>query len=409
VAAIWVTAPLLVTHWVNLRTLDSGTAANTLRILSVTALVALPKGLYTSLFRGRQMMGLNNAIDVGTSVIQQTGILLLLIAGGHVYAVAAWISGSAALGIIAYVSLAARLFGWGSLTPSFSMDVVRRNVSFTGQMMVISITSLIHVQAAQVIVSKLLPIGEFGLYGFASSTVNRASFVNGAVAQAAFPSFTSLHRAGSHADLLTQYRKLQDLICYATIPLFAGVCFAALPVYGYLFNPQAASKLLVPTAWLCLGTYMSGTVSILTMLSLAVGKPNIVMKTTLLALVFVLPVTGGLIWGFGLPGAGFSWVFYHLFVYVYMVPRICRECLQIAPRQWYAHVGKVLACAAATYGLAWIAIVMPSGYSLIACIIGYLLATVAFGTAAMFLIGPDIKGTLRSLPAVRRLSRIAGS
>ncbi len=33
VAIIWVIAPLLVTHWVNLRSLDPGTAAATLRIL----------------------------------------------------------------------------------------------------------------------------------------------------------------------------------------------------------------------------------------------------------------------------------------------------------------------------------------------------------------------------------------
>src|SRR5579859_2117917 len=66
VMVILFTAPLLVTHWVNLKSLDPGTAATTLRILSATTLVALPKTLYTSVFRGRQMMALNNLIDVST-------------------------------------------------------------------------------------------------------------------------------------------------------------------------------------------------------------------------------------------------------------------------------------------------------------------------------------------------------
>jgi O-antigen/teichoic acid export membrane protein len=405
VAVIWVTAPLLVTHWINLKTLDPNTAATTLRILSATALVALPKGLYTSLFRGRQLMGWNNAIDVGTSAVQQTGILVLLLAGGRVYMVAGWIAASAILGALAYVVVAARLFSWRSLVPSFSMEVVRRNVAFTSRTMTTSILSLVHVQAAQVIVSKLLPIAEFGLYGFASSTVNRATIVSGATAQAAFPSFSNLFRSGDRAALLTQYRKVQDMLCYGTVPLFAGVIFAALPVYGYLFNAPAARLLLVPTAWLCLGYYMSGTVSVPYMFSLAVGRPDITMKTTLLALIFVLPVTVGLIYFFGLPGAGFSWVFYHVFVYAYMVRRISAECLSIPPRDWYFHVAKVMACAAATYGLAWIAIVLPSGYSLIALVIGYLLATLAFAAASVFLIGPDLKSTLRTFPAVRRLIR----
>jgi len=113
----------------------------------------------------------------------------------------------------------------------------------------------------------------------------------------------------------------------------------------------------------------------------------------------------GLIYGFGLPGAGFSWVFYHLFVYAYMIPRICRECLQIPARDWYLHVAKALTGAAATYGLAWIAIVVPSGYSLVAIVVAFAVATLGFAAAARFLIGPDLNSTLASLPAMRHLAR----
>jgi O-antigen/teichoic acid export membrane protein len=405
VAVIWVTAPWLVTHWINLKTLDPNTAATTLRILSATSLVALPRGLYTSLFRGRQLMGLNNAIDVGTAAIQQAGIVVLLLTGGGVYTVAAWISASAILGILAYLIVAARLFGWRALYPSFSMNVVRRNAGFTSHVMAISLLSLVHNQAAQVIVSKLLPIAQFGLYGFASSTVNRATIVSGAVAQAALPSFSNLHKLGDRPALMTQYRKLQDLLCFVTVPLFAGVCFAALPVYGYLFNASAAWTLLVPTAWLCLGYFMSATVVVPYMFSLAVGRPDITTRSLLLALIFVLPVTAWLTYRFGLPGAGFSWVFYHAFVYAYMVRRISAECLSIPPRDWYFHVARVMGSAAVTYGLVWIAIVIPTGYSLVALIAGYVVATLGFGAASLFLIGPDLKSTLRTFPAMGRLIR----
>lgn len=404
VAVIWITAPLLVTDWVNLKTIDPGTAATTLRILSATTLVALPKGLYTSMFRGRQMMGINNVIDVATAATQQAVTLLLLFAGGRVYVVATGISASAILGIIAYVFVAARLFGWRTLVPSFSGYVVQRNLGFTGRMTVVSVLILIHLQAAQVMVSKLLPIAVFGLYGFASSTVNRATIVTGAVAQAAFPSFSSLYQAQKRQELMSQYRKLQDLLCYGTIPLFAGVCFAALPVYKYLFNTPAAWLLLIPTAWLSLGTYMNGAVSLPYMFALAVGRPDLPLKTMLLGLIVVLPVMAALIFWFGLPGAGFSWVFYQIFSYSYLVPRVCRECLQIPLRDWYAHVARAMGSAAATYGLAWIAIAVPSGYSLPSLVIAYVIGTLGFGAAALFLIGPDLKGTLRSLPAVKHLA-----
>ena len=395
VVVIWLTAPLLVTHWVNLRSIDPGTAATTLRILSATALVVLPKALYTSLFRGRQMMALNNAIDVVTAVVQQTGIVLVLLAGGQVYLVAGWIAASALLGATAYVLGAARLFGWSHLVPLFSMDVVRRNIGFTGHMMVISVLSLVHTQAAQVIVSKLLPIAQFGFYGFASSTVTRASFVTGAAAQAAFPSFTSLFASGDQPGLLRQYRKMHDLVCYGTLPLFTGLCFAALPVYAYVFNSGVAKTLLLPTAFLALGTWMNATIQMPYVLSLAMGKPQIAARLNLYALVAVLPVTAALILAFGLPGAGFSWVFYHLFAYAYMVPRISRECLRSPVLSWYLHTLRVLGLGAATYGLAWLVINALQTFSLPAVVAAYVAASAVFGVAAYLLVGPDLRDTIQ--------------
>jgi O-antigen/teichoic acid export membrane protein len=269
-------------------------------------------------------------------------------------------------------------------------------------MSVSSIASLLNNQAAQVIVSKLVPIGEFGFYGFASSTVNRATFITGAVAQAAFPSFASLHRAERRAALLVQYRKLQDLLCYGTVPLFAGVCFAALPVYNFIFNVDAAWLLMIPTALLSLATYLNGTTTIPYMLSVAVGRPDIGLRTNVIALVMMLPVTIALTYWLGLTGAALSMVFYNCVLLAYMVPRISRECLEIAPLSWYLHMARALAAAAVIYGAAWLAIVIPGGYSLIACVIGYAVATIGFAGAAMLLIGPELKGTLRSLPSAMR-------
>ena len=397
VVIIWLTAPLLVTQWVNLRTIDSSTAATTLRLLSGTALVVLPKGLYTSLFRGRQLMGFNNAIDVGTTLVQQSGILLLILGGSRVYLVAAWISASALLGLIAYAATAASLIGWRALVPSFSPHILRRNIGFTAPMMVASFASIIHVQAAQVIVSKLLPIAEFGFYGFASSTVNRAGFVTGAAAQAAFPSFSGLFAAGDLTGLRQQYRKLQDLVCYGTLPLFAGICFAALPVYTYVFSANVADRLLLPTAFLALGSWMNATINIPYVLSIAMGKPQIVARLNLYALIAVLPITVVLVFRFGIPGAGFSWVVYHLFAYAYMVPRICRECLKSGVWSWYAQVLRVLALAAGTYGLAWLALSALSSHSLPALVLGFAVASAAFGAGAYFMIGSDLRETVQRL------------
>ena len=403
VAVVWITAPFLVTHWVNLRTIDAQTAATLLRVMSATSLVALPRSLYASVIRGRQMMHLNNAIDVGAALTQQAGILVILLAGGGLYAVAAWISANALLTILAYMITAGRLFGWGAVRPSFSTAVIKRNLAFTSHMMVISALSLVNTQAPQVIVSKLLPIAEFGFYSFVWSTVNRAALVTVASAQAAFPSFSELFSAGDRSRLLQQYRKLQDLVCYGTLPLFTGICFAALPVYTYVFNSSVAQRLLLPTTFLALGSWMNGTLTVPYTLSVAMGKPQIAARLNTYALVVVLPVTALLVFLFGLAGAGLSWAVYNLFAYGYMVPRICRECMQTSPWAWYRHAGKVLGLALATYGVAWLVVSALGMFTLPVLVAAYLVATAAFALGANTLIGADLKETLRQ--TLQRLRR----
>jgi len=397
-AAVFLAAPFLVEHWINLRTIDPGTATAMLRILAVTLLIMLPRALYSSIFQGRQRMELNNSIDVGASALQQVGIIAVLAAGGNVFEVVSWIAASATVSTLTYMSVAARLVGWRSLVPRYFPDVVRRNIHFTSHMSVLSVISILQMQFDKVVVSKLLPVASVGYYSFASTVVVRISFASNAIAQAALPSFARLHRQGDPRPLLLQYRKLQDLICFGLVPIFAAACFGAIPLFTYLFSRSTSSLLLLPMALLCLGFYMSGTINVPYTFSVAVGQPQIASRANFVALVIVLPITTGLIYFFGLVGAGSSWVVYYLFLYVYMIPKICSRCLEVKVWTWYGHVGKVLLLAALTYGLLWLLVVVPHGYSTPAIVVSYVAGSIVFLVGAFALIGPDLRETISSLP-----------
>src|SRR5260370_21718220 len=216
---------------------------------------------------------------------------------------------------------------------------------------------MVLLQFDMVVVSKLLPIASVGYYTFASTVMVRIRFAAAAIAQAALQSLSALHQLGDTRSMQVQYRKLQDLICYGMVPLFAAAAFGALPVYTYLFNRPVAWLLLAPNALLCLGFFMSATVIIPYTFAVAVGRPDIASRSNVLALIVVIPATTGLIYEFGLIGAASSWVVYHLFLYTYMVPRICRECLLVTRFSWYAPILRILGLAAITYGSAWVLVV----------------------------------------------------
>jgi len=229
--------------------------------------------------------------------------------------------------------------------------------------------------------------------------------VAGAIGQAAFPSFSRLSAEGDQPALLNQFRKLQDLVCFLTLPMFAAICFGAHPVYVYLFNAGVADRLLLPTALLALGFYMNSVLNTPFMLAFAVGKPQIIVKANVLALFTVLPVTVLLIVSYGITGAAMSWVFYNVFAYVYILPGICRECLHVSPWSWYAHVLKAAGLAVVSYGLAWVLLLVAGTFSLTALAVAYLAASVLFAAGSYVLIGADLRDTLLRFPhtlAVRK-------
>lgn len=387
-------APILVEKWINLKTMDSATATSILRILGITSFIAFPRSFYASLLRGLQRMEFNNFIDVGTGGLQQFGTILILTSGGNLFHVVYWFALCYGLSTVAYFTISSRFFSIQSLIPGYSSNVVKENWGFASKMVYISILAMIHNNAEKIIVSKWLPIGVFGYYGFAYGVVSKGGLITGAIAQAAFPSLSALVKAGDRVSLMSQYRKLQDLICFITIPIFAVISFATLPLFTYLFNEEIARALLLPITFLSLGFYMNGTLNLTYKFSIAVGKPEITVRSATYALFIVLPVTALLIYQFGLAGAGLSWVLYNLFGYIYAVPRICAECMEIPVRIWYSHVFKVYILAGLTYGSAWIFLKFINVHSILFLTIAYIGATIIFLICSYFMISDDLRKTL---------------
>jgi len=394
---LYVAAPWLVTQWINLDTLSPLTATRVLRLLGIASLLALPRSLCASILRGIQRMEFTNLIDVGASALQQFGAIVVLFLGGGLIQVTLWMAGCYLLGLVIYLSVGAYFFGGRAFIPSISTSVIARNAGYTFRLAGITVLSIVHSQSDKAIVSKFLPLGVFGYYGMAFNGVSRGMLVTAAVSQAVFPSFSALYKQGDRDGLMRQYRKVQDLLCYAIVPLFAAIPFAARPLFAFVLNAQAAQMLLWPVAFLCVGFCMNGTLSIPYVFSLAVGKPEISARTNFYALFAVLPVTVWLVYKFGIAGAGFSWIFYHLFAYAYMVPRTCSECLDMPAWKWYLHVFKVFGLAGLTYGGAWAIMTFLASFSIPSLALGYAFASIAFVAAAYRLMGDELRETLRRL------------
>jgi O-antigen/teichoic acid export membrane protein len=393
-AALVLAAGPIARRWLNLETLDPAAAAMSLRILGVGALLAVPKSLYASVFKGLQRMGVNNSIDVAAMALQQAGIVATIAAGGKIVAVSWWIAFSTAVGVAAYLAAAWRVVPAGALFPGLHRDVIQRNRGFASRMTALSVLALIQVHTDKLIVSRLLPLGVFGLYAFGSNAVNRGMLLTAGVTQAAFPSLSELHRRGDQGILLSQYRRLQDVVCYATLPVFAITPFAEPPVFRLLFGPAEADAMLLPSTLLAAGFYMNSTISMPYMLSLAVGKPDIPLSLNAWALVAVLPLTVILVRWWGIDGAALSWVVYHVFAYGFFIPRVCRDCADGIVWPWYWNVTRFIVPGLAIYGGAWFVAIRLADRSAMWLVVGYAVATMAYAAAGWKVLPADVRASL---------------
>ena len=403
-------APWIARHWIGLHAIDVRSATSMLQILGVASFTALPRALYTSLFRGLQRMTFNNAIDAGTGLLQQLGTVLILAAGGSLFAVVNWLAAIYFLGLLAYLLLLSRLLPVAALLPGWSLAVVRRNARFSAHMMSISALSVAHTYVDKLVVSKLLPIATLGPYAFAASIVGRGALLTNAIADASYPSLSGLARLDDRTALRAHYHRLQELVSYLTVPLYAGIVYLSLPLFNSLFGAAVSRSLLLPVAILCLGSYLNATLTVPYVYSLAVGKPQITSSLSLQAVFVVVPVTIASVAILGIAGASFGYLAYHLYLYAVGVPRYCRECLEIAPSSWYRPVAAILTLAASTYGLGWLIASRLGRLGLPILALAFAIASVAFVLAASRMIHPSLRELTRTLlgrPPAKRFRHAA--
>ena len=147
---------------------------------------------------------------------------------------------------------------------------------------------------------------------------------------------------------------------------------------------------------------MNGTMAMPYAVSLAMGRPDITVRQNLVALLIVPPIDLMAIYWFGLNGAGLSWVIYHIYTYSYGLPRICRECLGIAPRTWYWRVLRILGSGLLIYGTVWALQGWFGNFSILSLATAYGVGSIIYAAMAYAMMGDALREDLsRSFAFVR--------
>jgi hypothetical protein len=149
------------------------------------------------------------------------------------------------------------------------------------------------------------------------------------------------------------------------------------------------------------GFYLSGILTAPYVLSLAAGRADIFMRSNLLALIAVVPVTALLIAAFGLVGAAASWLYYNGFMLAYTAPRVCRQIVGMRVTEWLSPVSRLASVALLPYVAAGAGAALVGGATG-ALIVTYVAGSIGWAILGYLSAGDDLRSAIGAImkPAV---------
>jgi O-antigen/teichoic acid export membrane protein len=329
-------APWLATQWVKPAALSTLTVTHAFILIGIALMFQLPASLYSGGLLGLQEQVRLNIINVVAATVRGVGaIAVLYLVGRSVIVFFAWQA------IITAIQTVVTAFAlWGSLAGSagaeFRRAELKRVGNFTMSMVAISMLSVLMMQLDKIILSKVLPLEQFGYYALAASVAAVMYRGFSPVYQAVFPRLSQLASANDMSAIRTVYHEAAQLVSVLVIPAAVVLSlFAREALTLWLRDPVTASRSAAILTVLVIGTAMYSAYHIPYALQLAFGWTSLPLRTNIAAVVVLAPAMFIAARLYGGIGAASVWVALNVVYLTVPVQIMHRRLIPGAQWRWY--------------------------------------------------------------------------
>lgn len=352
---LWAGSGWLASHWFQLSHLPLAVVSQAIALIGGMLATRWISGLY----RGG-LMGLQKQIplNISTSVfatLRVAGVIPILI----------WISPTISAFFIfqASVSLLEVLFLrtwlWKCLPGQgryrmFSLKAFQRVSGFAGGMTVITLFGTVLTQMDKILLSKLLPMAQFGQYALANTVAASLLFLVTPVTGAFLPRLTQLACQADPKSLSETYHRGSRLM--STLLFSAGVPLAVFSdvILSLWLHDQALAAAISPILRLLLiGTVLNGILHMPFHLQVAHGWTKLPIVSNGISVAILVPVILLLVPRYGLTAAAACWVALNVGQFFIVTPLLHRRILKNELWAWvwgdtgkqaFLAIGTALAC-----------------------------------------------------------------
>lgn len=386
-----VLAPLIAASWIQPEHLQADAIAQALVFMGIALACQWPLALYTGGLVGMQRQVLASALSAAIVTVRNVGAVIVL------WQVDASLQAFFAWQIL--VSLAETLLtAWalwrslpaGAARPRARLSTLREVWRFAAGVSGISLLAVVLTQIDKIILSRVLPLAEFGYYSLAYRVAVGLFYLAGPVNTAFFPRFAQLALAEDKRPLARLYHAGCQLLSVAVVPLAIVVAvFPAAFLQLWLLDPDVVRQTSPILRLLMIGTALNALMTLPLALQLAHGATRLVLCANAAAVVLLVPLIYAMSVRHGALGAAWVWIGLNAAYVAVLLPLMHGRLLEGELRHWIiADVGLPLAASAA---VVWIyANLATIGDSYLATAL-HMIALTSLAILASVLAAPELR------------------
>ncbi|MEO8378949.1 MAG: oligosaccharide flippase family protein [Acidobacteriota bacterium] len=333
---VWLGAEPISLRWIQPGRLPIGTVITAVRWMGIANAMYYAAMLYRSALLGLDRQVLMNAVTVVFGTVRAAGALAVLVLWSPgITAFLRWQT----LAVLGLVLTFAHLT-WRTLrgpTPArFRPELLRQEWRYSAKVSTSLILNVIITNADKVFLSALLPLATFGYYTLASGIAAAPALITVPMNTAVFARLTQLIESGMEEDLASLYHTTAQTIAILVLPGAALVIFFSRSVIRlWTHNPDAVANASGLASLLICSTAVIGLCTLPGFMASAGGKPQVMTRTNIGAVIVILPLMAWVAPRFGAVGAASVWIVLSLFHLFGAVPLAHRFFLRGELMRWY--------------------------------------------------------------------------
>lgn len=331
-------APLLVDHWLNVSGSMRHNTVVAVRWMALAVAMQFPLAFYSGCLNGLQRQVVLNATNAVGSTLRGGGAALALwLISPTVDTFFLWhvVSGGLLLAVQRFVTLMKlKEVVWAGQLSLKSLGAIK---NFLGGVGTINVLSLLLTQADKIILSKVLPLAEFGYYTLAWTLGTLIYRITGPIFVVYYPRLIGCIECGDKPGLILTYRTSWTLLAAIVVPFSLWLAFFSRDILMvWTQNREIAQAASVALTLIALGSMCNALMHMPYAMQLAHGVTRLALLQNIATLLVIAPLTWILATRYGMTAAAIPWLLVNA-SYVVISPALMHRILALdGLAEWYA-------------------------------------------------------------------------